>query len=233
MSCLLNLLLHHLDLATASLPLIPELLESLVVLASSWVTNSAQHARILLQPVVIVEVLESLCRLNAILGAHLLILVLSLHFLLVLPLDAVTHGTNLLDQLHVVSHNLQVVSLVDLTLNLEALLERVHRVLQEFLLVFVLLLDVWIDVTILGLLVFNELKKTVVHGNLQLLMIISVLHDLIDGILKAVDERVVVSDDVTISHDRLLDHALTHTQVFDHETKRGIHLVVLLKALVH
>ena len=71
-----------------------------------------------------------------------------------------------MDQVHVISHDLQVIGLVDLAFNLEALLERLDRVDQEFSLVVILLFNVRVDVSIFGLLVFDELEQRLLDSYL-------------------------------------------------------------------
>ena len=162
------------------------------------------------------------------LSAQLLVPVLGIFLVLGELLNVGANLANRLDQCHVVRHDRQVVSLVDLTLDLETLLERMHRVLEELALVLVLLLNVGVDVTILSLLVLDEVEETLVDGNLQLLMVIGVLNDLIDSVLEVVDDRIVVTDDVTVRLDGFLDETLADTQVFDHESETSIDLIVLL-----
>ena len=230
---LLDLLLEQLNLGPSTLPLVPQIPERLVILTPRIVPERSQDARVVLLVAGLLQFFQAFGRLYAILGAHLLVLILCVHLLALLLGDALANGDDLLDQLDVVRHDLQVVSLVNLTLNFETLLERVHRVLEELPLVLVLLLDVRIDVSIFGLLVLDEPEQAVVHRDLQLLVIVCVLHHLVDGILEAVDVGVVVAHDVAVRHDGFLDDALTHAQVLNHEAERGVHLVVLLEALVH
>ena len=66
----------------------------------------------------------------------------------------------------VISHDLQIVSLVNLALDLEAFLERMHRVFQEFPLIVVLEFELRVHIAVLGFLVLNEAKKTLIDGNL-------------------------------------------------------------------
>ena len=109
-----------------------------------------------------------------------------------------------------------------------------HRmVFEELLLIFVLILDVLVDLTVFLLLIFDECKETLVHGNFELLVVVSVLNNLIDRVFEVVDDRVIVPLDNSILLDEVLDEALAHSQVFYHETKTSIHRVVLLKLLVH
>ena len=53
-------------------------------------------------------------------------------------LETAANFANLSDEVHVICHDLKVVSFMDLTLDLETFLKGVHRVLQELLLVFIL-----------------------------------------------------------------------------------------------
>ena len=52
--------------------------------------------------------------------------------------------------------------------------------------VIIFLLDARIDITILRFLILDEVKKTLVYCNLQLLMVISVLDDLVNGVLEGI-----------------------------------------------
>ena len=108
-----------------------------------------------------------------------------------------------------------------------------HGILQELLLVLVLILDVLVDLTILFLFILNEIEKTLVNGNFELLVIISILDNLIDSILEVVDDLVVVSEDVSICFNMLLNNTLTHSQILDHEAETCIDGVVLLQLFVH
>ena len=76
-----------------------------------------------------------------------------------------------------------------------------NRIIQEFSLVVILLLDVWIDFTILCFLILYKIEKTLVDSNLQLLMIICVLDYLVDGIFEVVNGRVIVPNDVSVRLD--------------------------------
>ena len=64
-------------------------------------------------------------------------------------------------------------------------------------------------------------------------MIISILDNLIDGILEVVDDLVVVSEDVSICFNMLLNNTLTHSPILNHEAKTRVDGVVLLKLFVH
>ena len=93
-----------------------------------------------------------------------------------------------------------------------------HRILEELALSLVLLLDVGVDVTILRLLILNEIEEALIDSNLQLLMIIRILNDLVDSILEVVDVSLIVPNDVSIGLDRFLDHTLSQSEIFDHVT---------------
>ena len=163
----------------------------------------------------------------------LLVLVFFVLLVLLQLLDIAAHVADPLNEVHVVSHDLQIVSLVDLALNLKALLKGVHGVFKELSLVLVLLFNVGVDVSILGFLILHEVEQALVDGDLQLLVVIRVLDHLVNGILEVVDDGVVVADDVAVRLDCFLDEALTDAKIFDHEAETGVDLVVLLEALVH
>lgn len=95
------------------------------------------------------------------------------------------------------------------------------------------MLDVRVDITVLGLLILDEIEKTLVDSNLQLLVIIRVLHHLVDCILKVINVRFIVPNMVPIHLDGLLDRPLLQPQVFDHEAEACIDSVILLEPLVH
>ncbi len=140
---------------------------------------------------------------------------------------------NCLNQVHIVSHYFQIVSFVDLTFNLETLFERVHRVLQILFLVFVLLLNVLVDILIASLLVFDESVEQFIDSHFQLLVIIDARDHLEYCILEILDNLVVVSDNVRICSNSFEDARLSDAQVFHHEAKACIHFVILLQSLVH
>lgn len=108
---------------------------------------------------------------------------------------------------------------MNLALDLEAFLKRVHGVFEEFLLVLVLLFDARIDIAVLCFLVLNEAKETLVNCDLQLLVIVCVLHDLVDSILEIVDVCVIVADDVPVGCNGLRNQSLPHAKIFDHKAE--------------
>ena len=121
---------------------------------------------------------------------------------------------------------------MDLALDFKTLLERVHGILEELLLVLVFLLNVRVHVAVLCLLVGDEAEETLVDGDLQLLMVVRVLHNLVDCVFEIVNECVVVADDVAIRRNGLCNKGLSDTKVLDHEAEGGIHGVVLVQLLV-
>ena len=162
----LDVLAHKVDALTFSFALCPELEERLVFLRSGHATNRAKHFRILSQPLRVFQVFHALSRPDTIPGAQLLVLVIILTLRDGELLDVRSNVSNSPDQIHVVSHDLQVVCLVDLAFNLETLLQRVHRVFEELLLVLVLKLDAWVHVAVLSPLVCNKVVQTLVDSNL-------------------------------------------------------------------
>lgn len=193
----------------------------LVILSSRHVARVrvAEDTFVFLEPIWVFKGFKVASRFDAVLRAQLLVSVLGVNLLAFLLLNVLTNRANLRDQVHVVGHDLQVVCFVDLAFDLEAFLERLHGVIEEFALVLILLLDVGVDVAILRLLILNELVKGLVYGNLQLRVIVSVLDYLVDGIFEVADNRVVVANNVTVRFNLLLDETLAHTQVLHHETE--------------
>ena len=96
------------------------------------------------------------------------------------------------------------------------------RVLEELLLVIVLLLDVGVNIAILSFLVLDKKVQTLVDCDFKLLVIISVLNNLIYGILIAVDLVLISPNCVSELFNRPLDDALRDSQVFNQVTERSI-----------
>lgn len=92
--------------------------------------------------------------------------------------------------------------------------------------------DIRLHIAILGFLVLNEAEKALVDGNLQLLVIIGVLDNLVDGILEVIDLCIVIADVVTVCSNSLGNQCLTNSEVLDHETERGVDRVKLGQLLV-
>ena len=234
---ILQILLHQLNMVSAALPLPPQILQRLHIHLSTAlhrrILNVSEHVGVLLEVLGLLKLLDALGRPDAILGAHLLVLVLLVSLQLLLLLDLFAEILALLQQVHVLAHDQDVVRLVDLIFDFDSLLQRVHGVLEELALVFVLLLDVRVNLTVLRLLVLDEVEETSVDGNLQLLVIIGVLDDLVDGVFELVDVVVVVPDDVAVRLDRLLDDTLSQPEIFNHVAKAGIHIVESPQSLVH
>lgn len=192
-----------------------------------------QHVRVLIKIVLVLEFFEGAGWLDAVARTHLLVLVLSIDAFFLFLDDVLTNIAYSKDQVHIVGHDLQVVSLVDLAFDLEALLKRRHRVLQELPLVLVLLRDVGVDVPVLGLLVLDEVEEALVHSDLQLLVVVSVLDYLVDCVLEVVDDGVVVADDVPVSLNALLNETLAHAKVLNHEAETGIDSIEVPQSPVH
>ena len=192
------------------LPLTAQIVKCLIILTVRSSPRISQNIRVLIKIVLVLNFLERTSWLDAIACTHLLVLVLSIDTLTLFRVDVVTNCNYSKDQLLVVGHDLQVVSLVDLALDLEALLKRLHRVLQELPLVLVFLRDVGADVSALGLLVLDEVKETLVYSNLQLLVVVRVLDHLVDCVLEVVDDRFVVADYVPVCLNALLNETLAH-----------------------
>jgi len=119
---LLNGLLEHLDVVATVFPHSSQVHERLVVLSPSWVLQVTKHVAVLVQPVGVLEVFKVAGGLDTVPSAHLLILVLSIDLLTVKLRDVLSDITDLLDKVHIVSHDLQVVRLMNLALDLKTLL---------------------------------------------------------------------------------------------------------------
>ena len=122
---------------------------------------------------------------------------------------------------------------MDLAFNFDALFKRVHGVFEEFTLMFVLLPDVWVDLPVFGLLVLDEVEKAAVYCYLELLVVVCVLNNLVNGVLEVVDVSLVVPDNVSVRLDGLLDDTLAQPQIFNHVAKAGINVVEPSQSLVH
>ena len=225
MSFLLQELVFLLSILKLLSKLIDELSLHLDLLLSHLLHLNVVDLRV---SIAILAVLEHL----ALVGAHLGLLSLALLLgLELLHLDSEV-GDHL-DQLDVLSHDVHVVLLVDLLLFLESLLQGVLGVVQVSLLVLVLLFDIWVDFDVLHLLVLHEVVKVLVDNSLQLVKVIDVLSDPVDGILEALDFNLVSSNLCSVLLDEFLHMLLTSSQVIDNVTQIGVDLVELSQVLVH
>ena len=195
-----------------------------VFAAHDGATHAAQViVRSIVEWVVLVLLLRVANRLNLVLRAQLLVIVFCLSTLLFDFIDASTYLVDLLDQVHVVGHDLKIVRLMNLAFRLKALFQRVHGVLQELPLVLILILNVLVDLPVLLLLIIDEPEQTLIHSDLKLLVIIGELHNLIHCILEIVDHCVVIAEHITILLNVLLNYPLSHPQILHHETQTSIH----------
>ena len=192
-------------------PFSAQVVKCFVILTAGSSHRIPQHVGVLIKIALVLGFFVGTGWLDPITRTHLLVLVFSINALALFRLDVFTDLSYSFDQVHVVGHDLQVVRLVDLALDLEALLKRLHRVLQELLLVIVLLRDSGTDVSALGLLVLDEVKEALVDSDLQLLVVVSVLDHLVDCVLEVVDDCIVVADYVPVSLNALLNETLAHT----------------------
>jgi len=127
---LVKLLSHVLsksvDLSSAMFPFISQLEEGLFVLVADRVAQVLKHFLVGFEPIWVFEVFENLRRLDSILGALILVGIVCVCLTRVQGCNVLSDITDLLDEVHIVGHDLKVVSFVDLRLNLKALLERMH-----------------------------------------------------------------------------------------------------------
>ena len=147
--------------------------------------------------------------------------------------DLLPEFSDLVDQLHVVLHDVVVVLLVDLSLLLQTLLERVDRVLKVPLLVLVLLLDVRVYLHVLYLLVLHVRVQVLIDTSLELVEVVNELDSPVDSVGESLDEDVVGSYLGPVLLDQLLHVLLPGPQVVYDVAEVGIDLVVVLKVLVH
>ena len=154
---LFELLLELLDVPAALLALHAKHLQLLIVMSSSnRISHVSEHRCVLFEIPRVIEVLKLLGWLDSVLCAQLLVLVLLVHPIAFTITNFVSQVSARRDQIHVVAHNQNVVGFVDLPFDIESLFQGLHGVLQELALVFILLLDVGVYVSILRFLVFDE-----------------------------------------------------------------------------
>ena len=122
-SCLFNGLFDVLDLVLARLTLPVPIVQSLIVFTSPVrVIEPISHVRVLVQWVVFSFLRVGFHWVNLVLRTQLLIIVLCSRVRFLKLSDIVAHIMDLLYKIHVVGHDLQIVSLVDLTFNLKSFL---------------------------------------------------------------------------------------------------------------
>jgi len=126
MELLSHVLSQSIDLGTAMFPFVPQLEKCLFVLVTDGVAQVLKHFLVGLEPVWVLEVFEDLGWLDSVLGALILVGVVCVCLTRVQCRDVLSDIADLLDEVHIVGHDLQVVSFVDLRLNLKTLLQRMH-----------------------------------------------------------------------------------------------------------
>ena len=117
------MLSQSVDLGTAMLPFVPQLKESLFVLVADGVAQVFKHFLVGFEPVWIFEVFENLSWLYSILSALILVGVVCVCLARVQCCNVLPDIADLLDEVHIVGHDLKVVSFVDLRLNLKTFLK--------------------------------------------------------------------------------------------------------------
>ena len=73
-----------------------------------------------------------------------------------------------------------------------------HGVFEEFLLVFVLFLDIGINFATFSVSAFYKTRQTFIDNHFKLCMIIHVLDHLINSIFKVIYDGIIVSNGVSI-----------------------------------
>ena len=150
--------LKYFDVTSKIIMTITQIHNGLLVVCSVWVSHVDKDFSILLKPILVFKVLKCFCCLDPELGASLLVFVFRFNLCSFLLLNVLAKLTDFLDEVHVICHNLQSVSLMNLTFNIKTLLKRVNRVLEELPLVFVLLLYAGVDFAIFLILVLDEIE---------------------------------------------------------------------------
>lgn len=99
--------------------------------------------------------------------------------------------------------------------------------------VFVLLLDVWVDLDVLHLLVLDIRVEILVDSILQLVEIVNVLNDPVHSVLESLDEDVVGSDLRSVLLDQVLHMLLSRPEIINDVTQVCIDLIVMSQVLIH
>ena len=123
MELLSHVLSQSVDLITALFSFVPQLKARLFVLVTDGIAQVFKHFRVGLEPVWIVEVFENFGWLDSILSALILVGVVRVCLARVQGCNVLPDITDLLDEIHIVGHDLKVVSFVDLRLNLKTFLK--------------------------------------------------------------------------------------------------------------
>jgi hypothetical protein len=138
-----------------------------------------------------------------------------------------------LDQLNVLSHDVHVVLFVNLLLFLESLLKTSLGILEISSLVLVLLLDIWINFNVLHLLILDIRIEIFVDSPLELVKVVNVLNNPVDGILEALNKVIVLSNLGFVLLDEFSHVLLSGSEIVNNVTQVGVNLVVVLQVPVH
>jgi hypothetical protein len=138
-----------------------------------------------------------------------------------------------LDQFDVLSHDVHVVLLVNLLLFVKSLLKTCLGVFEISSLVFIFLLDIWVDFDVLHLLVLDIWIEVLVDGPFELVKVIDVLDNPVNGILEALDKAVICSNLSLVLLDELTHMLLSCSQIINNIAQIGINFIVMLKISIH
>jgi hypothetical protein len=105
--------------------------------------------------------------------------------------DILPKLSNLVDQLHIAMHHVEMLLLVDLSLLIKPLFDAGYRVVQVLLLVFVLGLDVFVQLHVLHRLILYILMQGLLDSALKLVIVVDVLHCVENCVFEALDVSVV------------------------------------------
>lgn len=147
--------------------------------------------------------------------------------------DRVTQVVNLSDQLDVVIHDVEVLLLVNVTLSLQSLLQRVHRVIKVFLLILVFFLNVGVDLNVLHLLVLYVFEQTVVYRALQLVIVVRVRYHEVYCVLEALNVGVVLTNALTMLLDDVNHLFLTGSEIINDVAQVRVDVIEFLQRPIH
>lgn len=122
---------------------------------------------------------------------------------------------------------------MDLFLLLKATFQTVLRVLQIRCLILELLLDIRINLNVLRRLVLHVRIQVLVHNFLQLIEVVNVLDDPIDGILELANFDVILTNLGAVVPDHVNHVLLPGLQIVDDVAQVGVDFVVMLQVLIH
>lgn len=138
-----------------------------------------------------------------------------------------------LDELDVLSHDVHVVLLVNLLLLFETFLQTLLGVFKVSSLVFVFLFDIWVNFDVFHFLIFYVWVQILVDGPFELVEVVNVLDDPVDGILEALHKNIVGSDFGLVLLNEFTHVLLSGSEIINNISQVGINFVIMFKISVH